>query len=271
MANTERRATFEFYGPSESGDDSEILGLWTLAPTPDASGISFDTDAPAAPSATIWRANLPADREQAGRSLELGEANLDAAETALTTALDRIDALVQQQQEPLAFDSTGRTLDLPQPEQDLLALLGEAQSRPRTASFAVDEQEPDHWEQALEEFLDFLGRLQRTFTHFQWVETQVEGELLVRSVVSWLGDLETVWHPDLDREQMTLHGRTLRIALASRNVMLRSLFVVAAGAGKLSVLITAPGGVVLALPAAWKFIKQIRAELEQMEALKSGI
>jgi hypothetical protein len=69
---------------------------------------------------------------------------------------------------------------------------------------------------------------------------------------------------------MGLHQRTLNLTLETRALMLRSLILVASGAGKLSVLMTTPGGALLALPAVWKFVNQVRAEWEKFGALQGA-
>jgi hypothetical protein len=70
------------------------------------------------------------------------------------------------------------------------------------------------------------------------------------------GDMHTVWHAGLDPTLAMLHQR----ALASRDARMRTV-VVARVALKLSVLMSTPGGALLALPAAWTFVHQVPAEL----------
>ncbi|MEJ2267272.1 MAG: hypothetical protein P8X95_27830 [Anaerolineales bacterium] len=51
--------------------------------------------------------------------------------------------------------------------------------------------------------------------------------------------------------------------------MLRTFIVTTQGAAKLSILLATPGGAILALPAAWKYVNQILAELEKIRDLKT--
>ena len=103
----------------------------------------------------------------------------------------------------------------------------------------------------------------RALAHYAAVETAVQGRLLGRTTVSWMGDMNTVWHAGLDPTSAVLHQRTLALALASRDTWMRMVVVVARGAIALSVLLTTPGGAILALPAAWKFVHQVLSELEK--------
>jgi hypothetical protein len=104
-------------------------------------------------------------------------------------------------------------------------------------------------------------------THFAWVETR-QGDLLIgRSVVGWSGDLDTLWRPGLTTEQRELHRRSLHQALASRNILLHAVVVTVRSAAKLAVLLTTPGGALLALPVAWKFVKEIMADIEKYKLI----
>ncbi len=148
-----------------------------------------------------------------------------------------------------------------------MALLNQAQYGKLAPSFGLADEIRDGWDKAVEQFQSFVALVVQTLTHYAWVETKIEDHLLVRTAVSWKGDFETAWQDQLDPERMALHQRTLNIALASRAVTLRTFAIVAAAAGKLSALMTAPGGAILALPAAWKYINEIRAELEKYQPL----
>jgi hypothetical protein len=78
--------------------------------------------------------------------------------------------------------------------------------------------------------------------------------------VGWTGDAETIWPQPRHPEQVALHWNTLDLALQSRTTLLRTLIIVTHGAVKISSLLAMPGGVVLALPAIWKFINRLMDE-----------
>jgi WD40 repeat protein len=61
-------------------------------------------------------------------------------------------------------------------------------------------------------------------------------------------------------------GSTLALALQSREMLMQTFVMATQFAiklSKLSILLSTPGGVILALPAAWKFINQVLAEIGQ--------
>jgi hypothetical protein len=91
----------------------------------------------------------------------------------------------------------------------------------------------------------------------------MQEDLLGQTTVSWSGDVNTVWRVGLSPEDVKLHQRTLALALQSRDTLLQILVMATQFAVKLSVLLAMPGGAILALPAAWKFINQVLAEFAQ--------
>lgn len=248
-------------------------GPWQTAGVP-APGLSFG--APGAPEegVPIWKADLPADAAQAHAALDAAQEAVRQGDAALEIAEVRVEGLVRQRRGPQAFDVSFAPEPLAAPEQELLGLLQEAQYGRTAVSFGEPAREGEGWEQAVKEFQAFSERVQRTLTQYAWVETHQEGQLLVRTTVNWIGDMETAWQEALNPDQLGLHRRTLKVALSSRTSMLRSMIVVAAGASKIAVLLTTPGGAILALPATWKFIRQIHAEIgshqQILEASRNG-
>ena len=274
--------TVLFSAPGETGKgDSpparsmpDMLGLWTTVPLLPAEGIAFGTAAAGTAEAPVWRANLSPDPDLAAAQIASAEASLDASQAALTTATDRINALVEEQKEQpagLAFAVSAVGPALAQPERELLALLEEAEKGRPPVSFGAAEVISGGWAQATQQFQGFVDQLRRIVSHYAWVETRVQGKLLSQTTVGWTGDMDTAWQGGLDPAQMALHQRTLALALASRAMLIRTFVVATSGAAKLSVLLSTPGGVILALPAAWKFINQVRTELEKHQQITKEI
>jgi hypothetical protein len=112
-----------------------------------------------------------------------------------------------------------------------------------------------------------MDDLLRLVTHFAWVETQQDNLLIGRTVVGWSGDLDTLWLPGLAPERRDLHRRSLHQALGSRNILLHATVVTVRSAAKLAVLLATPGGAVLAIPVAWKFVKEIMADIEKYKLI----
>ncbi len=108
-----------------------------------------------------------------------------------------------------------------------------------------------------------LQQALQTLTHqvqyLAWVETRSDGALLARSIVGWGGSTTTSLG-NLSLDRVNLHRDSLRLALSSRVVLLNLVLSVISGAGKISMLIAAPGGALLALPAAWRIANRILSD-----------
>ena len=218
----------------------------------------------------VWRLDLPADSTSAEMVLAERQEVLSASELALKDVPERIEDLVLQARAiggvGLSFaPQTAETL--PEPEADALELLHTLELPAVGLSFAAGSDERRGLEQAFDQFKADMDDLLRLVTHFAWVETQQEGRLIGRTVVGWSGDLDTLWQPGLTPEQHELHRSSLRQALASRNILLHAVVVTLRSAAKLAVLLTTPGGALLVVPVAWKFVKEIMADIEKYKLI----
>ena len=127
-------------------------------------------------------------------------------------------------------------------------------------SFGLGEMLPGEWKEASQRIAAILEQVVRFVACYAFVETRVEEQLLGRTAVSWMGDVNTVWMGGLTSEEVLLHQRALALAIGSRDALLQTVLMAAQLAVKLSVLLSTPGGVLLALPAVWRFIHQVLAE-----------
>jgi hypothetical protein len=216
-------------------------------------------------------ADLPADLGWAARHLAGAEASLADSRKALATAETRLDAFAARpgSDAGASFVAGGTEGALGRPERELerqLLALGGAEG---AASYALGEGLSSELTRIGEQFQGFLERLEHQVAHSAWVETRSAGDLLARTVVSWMGGAETVWRSGLNPLQMALHQRTLALALASRQTLLRTVVVVGRYAGrlaKLPLLLSTPWGAVLVVPLLWRFIRDVRAEVESARA-----
>jgi hypothetical protein len=241
---------------------------WQFEPAEDTAGIAFglgeSEDIP------VWRTELPADLDQASQQLNSDQAQIADTLAALNTTPDRIDGLVRQAQVAgtagVSFDTSGIDA-LSEPEADLLDMVQTINSPSIGVSFAVGDEKTSKIESAFSHFNDDMTRLLRLVANFAWVETEIGGELLARSVVSWTGDMDTSWANGLKVEIYQLHKRSLGQALATRNIALHAVTITAQSALKLSVLLATPGGGLLALPMVWKYVKQIMADVQRYKEI----
>jgi hypothetical protein len=251
-----------------------VLGNWDIPPLPVSQVVSFGAPAPDVEQAPTWRINLPADPAQAIQQLDYVEIQLQASQEALGSVPDRIEQLVNRSQAEARGEVSFAAEPLPPAETELLRLLGAAgqtavRGEQPEVSFGLGQDLGAELRKATEGFQQFTQKISHLIAHFAWVETQVTGHLLARTVVGWTGDMDTLWEEYLRPEQIDLHRRSLDLAITSRAAVLRTFIVTTQGAAKLSVLLATPGGAILALPAAWKYVNQILAELEKIRDLKT--
>jgi hypothetical protein len=253
---------------NETASFPAAFASWQFQDAQDSANVSFDLAS--AGEIPVWRTELPADLDQAADQLIAEAAQIEDTLSALDTTPERIDALVRQSQLAstggVSFDAAG--LDaLSEPDADLLDMVQTINSPTVGISFAVGDERTTKIETAFHQFNDDMGRLLRFVAHFAWVETEIGGELLARSVVSWTGDLDTSWGSGLKEEIYQLHKSSLAQALATRNIALHAITITAQSAIKLSVLLATPGGGLLALPMVWKYVKQIMADVQKYKEI----
>jgi hypothetical protein len=251
-----------------------VLGNWDIPPLPVGEVVSFGAPSPDIGPAPAWRVDLPADPSAAIQQLENSRAELQASQEALNNVPDRIENLVNRSQAEARGEVSFAAEPLPPAEAELIRMLGAAgqiavRGEQPEVSFGLGQDLGAELRKATEGFQQFTQRISRLIAHFAWVETQVTGHLLARTVVGWTGDTDTLWEQYLGPEQIDLHRRSLNLAITSRAAMLRTFIVTTQGAAKLSILLATPGGAILALPAAWKYVNQILAELEKIRDLRT--
>ncbi|MEW5830345.1 MAG: hypothetical protein AB1846_15765 [Chloroflexota bacterium] len=264
---------FEFVGEADAA--LELLGPWQASPARPAP-VSFDAGAPPAEeppeNASVWRVNLPDDPAAVRAALGQAREQVDAAKRNLAEVPARFDEFVKRAGTPagesVSFAAPSEPVfESGSPEAGLYALMGEAEKAESTqVSFGIGEAASEAWENARAEFGKLMEQANREFLHFAWVETSQNGLLLARTTVGWSGDANSVWRPEITPEQAQAHEQSLSLALNTRLMRLRLFTTMAAGAAKLSALLTAtPVGAVMALPMAWKYVQQVLAQVRQLQ------
>jgi hypothetical protein len=141
-----------------------------------------------------------------------------------------------------------------EPEKELLIALGCLREQARMESFEIGQDIIDGWETSFQQFQVFAKQIQRFVAYQAWVESHAENHCLAQTVVSWAGDVKTVFGNNVLQDQMTRHGRTLALALESRDILIQSLVMAIQGGIKISVVLVIPGGAFWGTPLAWRFI-----------------
>lgn len=275
-------STFQLYDAElASTADEPLLGLWDVGQTTTLpresthSMPSFDPRTAAPPpsqSIPVWRATLSSNVHQAQRHLARGEERIRASQRALAEAPARLDTLVAAANSSgiagLSFDTRSMAQPLPAPEAELHDALYTINRQPErsTHSFTTApggqpaESVPEGWREGMARFQRVLQRVRSVVLQYALVETVIADQVIGRTVIGWSGDAHTTWSPRLQPEQIALHWRMLDMSLESRQTFINTFVIVSQGLFKLAVLVSHPGGVVLALPALWKFINTIIAE-----------
>lgn len=251
--------------------EAELFGVWSSAQSDAETPVSFDLGGGQSLEPAVFVCDLPANLQEASLQIQSAETSLVSSLTGLDAADARLDKLVRSQAGGISFSIPDYSPG--SPESQLLALLGavEPGREWESASFESGDTQTSQWGKAATEFHEFMQRLNQVVGHFAWVETQVNSRLVVRSSVGWTGNLDTAWSMSPTGEMAELHQRTLRLALSSRTALLRAFGIISAGAVKLTALVASPAGAVLALPAAWKFIRQVQAETARYSSIKEEI
>jgi len=232
-----------------------VLGAWIPIAMSPAEAVAFGVGGPGRGEEAVWRADLPADRDRTTARVAAAEAKLEDSRAALAEAERRLVAYVAAQRAAPPFARATEA----GPEEELTGLLDEIRTgEPAVRPYGMGERITGGLQGAIEEVRAFLARLTQVIGHYAWVETTQDGQVAARTAVSWMGDIETVWPARLDAGQAALHERALGLALQSRDTLVRLFVVVLTGAVQLAALLTMPGGAILALAAAWRFINRVR-------------
>jgi len=259
----EPQGIFQFFDTTLAEITPDVLGLWAMVPTPAPQALAFGTTLETTAQPPLWRADLPAEPHIAKHHLADAETRLNTSQKALAGATRRLSVFIEAQRAGVAFGLPSVDGTRARPEEALAVLLREVHEGRPPVSFGVGEWIGGGWEQAAQQLQAVLERLGRLAAYYVWVETRVQQELLGQTAVGWTGDVKTVWRIGLSPEEVMLHQRTLALALQSRDTLLQTLVLATQFAVKLSLLLSMPGGIILALPAAWKFINQVLAEPAQ--------
>jgi len=249
------------YGFALSGvtlpGENDLFGVWTMAPK--IAGVSFDASASAAPADPTWHVQLPESVDEAQSILQTQSLAIQRGEAALAQAEQRL-ARLGHAGEGVSFAAPAG------PEAELLRALNALQP---SVSFGLFGKEAIGKQlENLTQWRSFLDQVRDMVTHYARVETEVAGILVGQTAVGWTGDFESIWMPGVALASMQLHYQSVHLALASRFALIRMVTIVATGAAGLAVTLSIPGGQLMALPAIWKFVRDVLAEISNLGAAR---
>jgi hypothetical protein len=221
---------FELSDESSTAASTDVLGLWRVA-TP-ATGVPFVVPPSTTPDVPLWTVDLPADPAEAGRHLASCDARLHASSRRLAEVPGLLDVALDRRRSDVTFAA--------------------ATSVPETG---VDV-----------ELVGWLRRVARGCGTAARVETRIQGELVAWSLLGLAGNMRVVCRPELGPYGTLPHRDSVRLVVESRAALLRVVACVTRGAVAISVRLALPGGAVLALPAACRFVRQLLAEVDDGRA-----
>jgi len=270
-----RDARFTFSGFAGSGEP-DPFGVWE---TPAQRDISPGEEG------LVWRVALP----DAASALDVVHARADAlrrGEDDLARAEDELNALLAgvapaRDAERGLTGAVSYAFSVPaaeefHPQKEMLrktlAGLAAVETSPLTGAVAfsavdafADEKERKGFQEARQRWLAFVEQVQQMVAHYARVETTIAGAPVGLTRVRWAGDFETFWVPGMPALSREVHHETVNLALASRIALLRVVSVITTGAAGLILKAVAlpPGGQVLLIPAARRFILDVMTVLRE--------
>lgn len=266
---------FTFSGFAVSGEP-DPFGVWEApalrAESPGEEGMTWRVELPDVESA-LDAVHTRAEALQFGKdALAQAEVELNAMLESVAPATDAEHGLTGAVS--YAFNVPAAEDFHPQKEalRRTLAGLAAVGSSPLTGAVAfsavdtfADEKERKGFQDAYRRWLAFVEQVQQMTAHYARVETVIAGAPVGLTRVGWSGDFETFWSPGMPALSRETHRETVNLALASRIALLRIVSVVTTGAAGLILKAVAlpPGGQVLLIPAARRFILDVMAVLRE--------
>jgi hypothetical protein len=123
-------------------------------------------------------------------------------------------------------------------------------------SFGAGEHDEGMLARAKRECSQLIDGLLSSLAHPHVIETG-EGRTRIRTRVGWLGDTSTHVEAGAPPAELAAHVAALQASLATSAHRLRLLAMVVTAASKIAPLIATPAGAVIALPIAYKCVRDI--------------
>jgi hypothetical protein len=238
-------------------------GPWRLAPG-GPEGLAFGAAEATSPD-PVWRADLPGERGLALAALAAAEAELRRQDAVIVAAPGRMVA-VAAPTGVVSYSVAGQPApELRAPDLWLRATIDGLRGTTapaEAASYGLRDDAAAAWQEAEGRFQAFVAQVRDAVSGFAVVETRVAGVLVARTRVSWTGDFHSLLGGAPFYRDAGLHRRTVGLALGSRAALLKTFGTVMRGAAIVAALTSSPVGAALALPAAWRFVEQLRDELQ---------
>lgn len=263
--------TTEFKIQGLVASEADLLGIWQPTPIPSTELAFGLTDAPAEEADTdlVWSVSLPADTNLAQSALHQRYHELQLTKAANDQAQRQLTTLAPQTSEQVSFGglSPVETPEATTPADirlwDTLAYLrGEEE---QSLSFGIGPSDiAANWSQTVAEFQAFMKQVLQLMRPTLQVETNMGINLIAASQVGLTGDLTTNWYQTQSSANRSLHEQTLILSLQSRITILQLVGQISTGAAVLAVRFNLPGGQLMALPAAWRYLQDVSRQARKL-------
>ncbi len=107
------------------------------------------------------------------------------------------------------------------------------------------------------EFNAFVAGVWRDLTHLAVVDTAAGERVECHTRIGWTGDTTCFVAPGTPRERVLVHDAAVRAAVTVSVGRIRLLVTIAGAAGKIAAMIATPGAAVMALPVAYKCVRDL--------------
>ncbi|SRR6266704_1724344 len=234
-------ASFDLVIRSAEDGSSRLLGLWS-------SSVDDPLAYAAAAEPTLWRVHLPTDPALATRLLTTAGEHLAASMRRLPVAKDKLAAALDPGPH-WAFGGQGSGA-----EGALSAWLDGDH-----VSYATGAASRRVTPAMLSDCAAFVDRLCSACAPVAVIETLSGDRLVCRSRLALDGNAATVVRSDRGMSDTRLHEQAVVLAASSRVALLRVLGLAARAAVAISVRLVLPGGPLLALGPALRFVHEVVA------------
>jgi len=235
----------------------DLFGVWTLS-----SAQRSDVDSSAVHA--LWRLELPTDHEAAMNALDIHAFTLLLDRDGILESAKRLYHFVDSWVFDQPTEAEARIETVGSPEYLLAEAIDGLRS---TQARGIIRDIPD----IVEEFQAFLSRVHAFLSNYAVIETTSNGTLLARTCIGWSGDFTSWCREDLTADQALQHIYSMRVAIQRRRMLIQLLSVVIAAAADIGMRVGTPGGVLLALPAIWRFIRMVADEYRRAQAQGLGL
>ncbi len=242
----------------------EALGFPAAEPPAET---SFAAGGETATTALVWDVNLPAGRNEAWQTLRRQRLTLDVTQASLADAGRQIAALNPAPRD-VAFSAQADGGPDPAAARLLDTMAYFREEAHLSTSFGLGwPRLPEGWHESVAGFRHFATDTIRLLQPTMRIQTRLGGALVAISEVRLDGDLTSHWGAEYGAADAEMHAESVMVTLQSRQALLQLLGEAIAGATTLAGRFALPGGVLLAAPAAFRFIRDI---VEQSRALAAS-